>query len=495
MLVKTTIERHKLLIVFSIIYLMFSALTYKDYGITSDEQLEYRAGTYYFRFVISSYGTKEELLRKISLKDDPTRFPYYGVYPAVVSLLNFKGYYEWSHLVNLIFGLLSFISAYLITYAITKSRLSILSPIMLFLNPYYFGHIPANPKDIPFSWLYLACVYFIAFYKNKKTIHYALLGVLIALVSATRLIGVILFMLTALKVFFDTDKNFKHAFVIIFITCASALSFLYLTWPYLWSDPVSKIGTLFATYSDFSYWDRLILYKGVLISKAQRPWDYLFHYILIKTPIIVLFGFLISTILTARKLFILHSTIWLNLGLYLLIQPVIYNEMRHFLYLIPLITVCSGVTFIWLLKSARPFISKSLKVLIILSFVKLGTDHIQLHPYQYVYFNELAGTMEQVARNYELDYWSASYKESAEYLRNIAKDSEYPITVYPCNLAFGVDYYSHKTFSLVNKSEEADYYICDYMNALTKNFSLKAEVVYEVKRKGAVLSYVAKTLK
>jgi hypothetical protein len=45
---------------------------------------------------------------------------------------------------------------------------------------------------------------------------------------------------------------------------------------------------------------------------------------------------------------------------------------------------------------------------------------ISLHPYQYVYYNRLAGGLQGAFRRYELDYWATSYREAAEYVNRVA---------------------------------------------------------------------------
>jgi hypothetical protein len=45
---------------------------------------------------------------------------------------------------------------------------------------------------------------------------------------------------------------------------------------------------------------------------------------------------------------------------------------------------------------------------------------IQLHPYEYVYYNRLAGGVEGAFRRYETDYWATSYQEAIEYLNRSA---------------------------------------------------------------------------
>ena len=119
-------------------------------------------------------------------------------------------------------------------------------------------------------------------------------------------------------------------------------------------------------------------------------------------------------------------------------------------------------------------------------------DFVGLHPYQYVYYNELAGSFPYVTSRYESDYWSASYKEGAQFLRTVAQNNTDRLNVYTCNIAFGVDYYSHKLFNLVNDSSQADYVICDNKNARINGYNHSNNIVFKVVRKGAVLSYVAK---
>jgi hypothetical protein len=41
---------------------------------------------------------------------------------------------------------------------------------------------------------------------------------------------------------------------------------------------------------------------------------------------------------------------------------------------------------------------------------------IQLHPYQYIYYNSYVGGVRGAFRNYELDYWETSYRQTAQYV-------------------------------------------------------------------------------
>ena len=49
---------------------------------------------------------------------------------------------------------------------------------------------------------------------------------------------------------------------------------------------------------------------------------------------------------------------------------------------------------------------------------------INLHPYEYVYYNELVGGDRGAFRRFEMDYWAISYKEAVNYLnQNAPPDS------------------------------------------------------------------------
>jgi hypothetical protein len=44
----------------------------------------------------------------------------------------------------------------------------------------------------------------------------------------------------------------------------------------------------------------------------------------------------------------------------------------------------------------------------------------QLHPYEYIYYNNFIGGIKGAHGRFELDYWGTSYREAAEYVNSIA---------------------------------------------------------------------------
>ena len=46
---------------------------------------------------------------------------------------------------------------------------------------------------------------------------------------------------------------------------------------------------------------------------------------------------------------------------------------------------------------------------------------IQLHPYEYIYYNSIVGGVQGANRKFELDYWVTSFRESLYYINEVAK--------------------------------------------------------------------------
>jgi hypothetical protein len=96
----------------------------------------------------------------------------------------------------------------------------------------------------------------------------------------------------------------------------------------------------------------------------------------------------------------------------------LYDGMRHFLFLVPLLAVLAGVSVSVFLRSpaGRPARVAGVAVLAAAALVTLA-DMVRLHPYQSVYFNRLwAGGVKAGIERYEGDYWCLSYKEGCEWL-------------------------------------------------------------------------------
>ena len=91
----------------------------------------------------------------------------------------------------------------------------------------------------------------------------------------------------------------------------------------------------------------------------------------------------------------------------------LYNGLRHVLFLLPVLAVLAGVSVTSFVRARPGRLALTAAALALgASAVVTIVDMVQLHPYQYVYFNRsVAGGLPGAVGRYETDYWCASFKE------------------------------------------------------------------------------------
>lgn len=494
-------KKHKLFIFFTVLYFLFSLFTYKDYGATFDEKVEYDAGAYLYTYYLkqTTPAYVDELINdgpnNIETRHLPLFSVYSRAYPMLLSLLNPNAYLEWFHLLNLFVGYFIFLFGYLFFYLVTgNEKKSLFAPLLLFLTPNLLGHIPANPKDIPFATAYLAGIFFIYLFGKRKTdirVSILVLGLVFGAAISLRTVGVtLLFTYLAYNLYLRKDTVVNVVFNTIFIGLVSLLVWI-VSMPYLGANVFANMFGLLLNASSFQPWRGVVFYLGEYLSKEQRPWHYLFVLTGVKLPLTTVFFFLLGTLYSLKKIltkkrlrdyeFLLLFVIALNIAIYLVLKPVVYNGIRHFLYLLIPITLLAGLTMLDFV------VHKKGRIILVTSYLLFTLVRmLQLHPYEYVYFNELTFGLKGAQSQFQLDYWGASYKEAAEYIRSLT--TEEPLQVFSCDNWWTVAYYSQNKFELVGSPKESDLLICDTFRDDIRQ--LKQPVVHAISREGIPLLYV-----
>lgn len=493
------------LTVTAILYLSFAFFTYSDYGVTSDEPLEYAAGRLlldYYR--TGDYNNEEE----IAQRHLPTDSTYFRGHLALQTLLNKEGSYERFHLLNMLFALPVFLIFYVLLFVEYKNfYLAFLGPVGLALTPRFFGDIPANPKDVPFAVLYAISVALIYIFhkleirnpKFRSWVKILVLGVIFGLTQTTRLIGASVFLIYVVFGLLEMrplDKDKLVGFVKeLVLMGAVALVVMTVSIPLLTAEFPGGYKNVIEDSINYNYWKNRMLYMGEFLTREERPVSYLPVWFLITTPLFVLVPFLLSPFIVKfsagiRKIYLLlMSAVFINMLAYFIFDPVIYNGLRHFLYLVPLLTliavftIIEGINFAYMKKRINAFV---LSLVVIAGMFAVVKDYVLLHPYEYVYFNELVGGLPGASGRFDSDYWGASYKEASEYVRNeLARDGS--VDVYVCDMGAVVRYYARGSFA-TTKYEDAEYMMCDFDSGLERE--IEGETVYTVSRKGTPLNTV-----
>jgi hypothetical protein len=193
--------------------------------------------------------------------------------------------------------------------------------------------------------------------------------------------------------------------------------------------------------------------------------------------------------------FVLALAIGFPIAYAIAIGAVLFDGMRHFIFVLPLIAVVAAIVadkgLSWLARFPyrRP---------IWLILALYGLAHVSvmamLHPDQYVYYNAFVGGVQGAQHKFKLDYWANSYAEAVQGLEDYLQTAygadfeEHEFTVAVCGPPISADYYFPPNFRFTRQRAEADFFI-----AFTKDNcdrSLPGRPVYQVERMGAVLSVV-----
>ena len=391
---------------------------------------------------------------------------------------------------------------------------------LLFISqPLFWGHAFTNPKDTPFMAFFIASVYLGLqmldddFFKHegregKNFARFApfafkifTAGIVLGITTSIRSLGP---MAGALAILFGLWKSPRKTISVAPLYFLIAGITTYLTWPYLWKAPVAHFIDSLQVMSQFPNTGET-LFAGNLYPADQLPFVYFFTFISLQltepTLILVAVGVALSVWLFVkgknREPLILFATWFLAPALYISSSgSTLYDNARQLLFLIPPLFILAGVGLDAMLERLKTF---PLQAALLCALILPGVYAcVQLHPYQYVYFNSLTGGVGGAFRKFDLDYSGTSFKEAMQYINaNAAPKTQVVVIGGPRHTAR--DYARPDLKSKIIGSHDIDrngveyYYVLFLTRAnADANRCLQAETVFTIERGGGVLAYVKK---
>ncbi|MCA2000534.1 MAG: hypothetical protein LDL51_01580 [Chloroflexi bacterium] len=318
-------------------------------------------------------------------------------------------------------------------------------------------------------------------------------ALLLGFTTSTRILGPFAGVLVA---YYALRTKGKRAIPSLIAYALLSLIFAYLTWPYLWMNPVGRFIESFKEMSLYP-WTGTVLFNGANYSITDLPTSYLPVLLAIQLtePVwaLSLIGWLVSILRRSESRFarlLEASLLWFVLPLtaFIVMKTALYDNFRQILFILPPIFLMTGVAF----EAVKQV--KWQAVLIGLCLIPNLLGIVALHPYEYIYYNRFIGGVDGAANRFELDYWGISYREAAEYVNQVAPPNA---TVWLEGPAALFQLYARedlKTYS-TNEAERAERY--DYVVATTR-YNLDetaypdAEVIYKIKRGDAALTVIKK---
>jgi hypothetical protein len=271
-----------------------------------------------------------------------------------------------------------------------------------------------------------------------------------------------------------------------------------IAWPNLWGAPIHRFIESIRMMANFP-WEGTVLFNGIEYPSDQLPRTYLpvLFGLQLTEPALLLMG--LGLVWVGRFFFtksphrLLASLVvgWLFLPILaaVLVRPVLYDNFRQFLFIVPPLFVLAGIGIEVIFKTVKNrFLAAAL---VILCFVPGLASLAALHPYQYIYYNRLAGGMQAAFRRFEMDYWMTSYRQAARYLNETAEPGARIAVSKHSRL---LRRYAREDLVIEEREQacSADYVVINTRHALDQRAFPDEPVVYRVARGRAVFAVVKK---
>jgi hypothetical protein len=423
---------------------LVASFTFRDYGLGWDDYTHAE----YADLLLRMYGSG---FRDTAALSFANLYMYGGGFDMAAALLHKViplELFETRRLLGAIVGIIGLAVTWRLARRIGGARAGLAALLLLALCPTFYGHIFMNPKDAPFAVamviLMLGLVRLAEEYPHPSPRTVLIAGLGAGLSIGSRILGG-LALIYALAGFVPMlieeirthgTREAARRFVQMTYSLLPGLILGYLIMGLIWPWSIMEPGHPFQAATYFSHffekpWKEM--FDGAIVSVPDMPWSYLPTLFALQLPEILLaltIAAIVATILALprsdvparRKAILVMLTLaaLLPIAIAILKRPALYNGIRHFIFVIPPMTVLAGVAFAramdWLKENRRSWQPVALAAFAFGLLLPLG-EMIRLHPYQYTHFNHIAGTVRGADDRYMLDYWGLALKQASDNLR------------------------------------------------------------------------------
>jgi hypothetical protein len=240
---------------------------------------------------------------------------------------------------------------------------------------------------------------------------------LLGFATSTRVLGPFVGMVI---VYYLLRSKARMAPIAIVMYTVLAMMAAYLTWPFLWLNPLGNLLESLVTMSAYP-WKGSVLFNGEMYPASNLPLSYLpmLLFVQLTEPVwllaVVGLGIALFNVQRKTELITLFA-FWFLLPISALMfrDTVLYDNFRQVLFVLPPVFLLAGVVF-------EKVIKPGWRISLITACLLPGiAGIISLHPYEYVYYNGYIGGMNGANGRFETDYWLTSYREAAEYVNENA---------------------------------------------------------------------------
>ena len=419
--------------------------TFRDYAISNDEDVQHRYGELIVAYYASGFTDQ-------SLFSFGNLYLYGGLFDVVVIALGHLvpiDPYDLRHILCALTGIAGIATTAATTRLIAGPRAALFAAIGLSVSGAWYGTMFNHTKDIPFAAAMIGATLFLIriarSLPSPRIFDLTAFGLLAGAALGIRVLGLLLVIYAglAIAIYLPRARSGRWPFVTrsslkLLPALLVAYLIMILAWPWAELAPLNPIRGLLA-FSEFQYGIRTVL-AGQVYDMANTPRLYVPIYILIRMPLLTLFGAALAILFTAvprvaagarplphRDIALLSLTVIFPLACQVAFHGPAFTGLRHFLFVIPALTILAGIgldTALTALGRRAGVLAAGGFAVVAACFVANAVTLMRLHPYEYLFYNTVVGGLEGASRRYDLDYWFGSMPEALTqletYLRRTA---------------------------------------------------------------------------
>jgi hypothetical protein len=499
---------------------IIASLTFKRYGLGWDDYTHAEYAELLLQLYKSGFAD-QSALSFVNL------YMYGGGFDMAAALLHKVlplDLFETRRLVGAFVGIVGITLTWRLGRRVGGPIAGLVTLVLIAVCPAFYGHIFMNPKDIPFAIamvvFMLGLVRLVEEYPQPSPRTILIIGLGAGLAIGCRILGgfaLIYAMVAFIPLLLEEARTqglreATHRFAHVVYVLIPGLLFGYLVMGLIWPWSIVRLDNPLQAMTYFSAffekpWRELFNGQAVLV--PDMPWSYLPTLFALKLPEamqvtlaagigVTLVSLFRRDVPSKRKTILIMLTLAATLPLMVAMvkRPALYNGIRHFLFVIPPMAVMAGVGFAFIVEHVkRQGVLAVVGVYAVFAaalMLPLG-EMVRLHPYQYTYFNHVAGTVRAADALYMLDYWGLALKQASEELREQLEERQ---EVPPANRRWKVAVCGPQQAARVALGEEFsigwDSQTADFAMTLNEFYckGLNAPVLVEIKRDDVVFARV-----
>ncbi|MFG1410908.1 MAG: glycosyltransferase family 39 protein [Pseudomonadota bacterium] len=423
---------------------LLAVFTFGDYGLGWDDFTHSQYGDLLYKY-FDSRLTQDKVFSFVNLY-------YYGggfdlIAAAIHKWLPAVDIFSIRRLLGAIVGVIGFAIVWRTGRRLGGPVCGLVALCLLLICPLYYGHMFMNAKDAPFAVAVAGLLYVIVRaldeYPKPTCRTVTLFGLCLGLAVGTRVLGLIavayaglaFLLLLAIEwrqMGFRAMLKRSAGFVgLIALGLPLAYLVLGLIWPWAVVEPLNPLRAL-AYYSNFWEVPWRELYEGRPVLVPDMPRTYVPTLFAVQMPELFLalslsgaagalvaafFGKASSTRRAGLLLMFLAAAFPILLTV--VTRPVMYNGIRHFVFVTPALALLGGLAgnwiWQWAVKFSRPA-RAAVAGLFMIGLAFPAVEFAEIHPYQYTYYNHLVGGVRGADSQFMLDYWGLAFKQASAQL-------------------------------------------------------------------------------